>query len=174
MSQKLRDWLIALGYVALVYSTLELARIPLAFLRAHGVLRLSLGFFFALTLFAIIRTLIQRQLTSPWKYMALVAVGFAYFFAARSVKILEEQIHFIEYGLAGVLFLRALRHHIKNVWKLWTGAFILASAAGWLDEILQGLTPHRHYDIRDVRLNAISVGLGLILAYILKPKKTPL
>lgn len=173
MTPKTRDWFVAIAYVILIYATLEVARIPMAFLRAHGWLRISLAIIFSIAAFSVVNLMIRQKINSPWKYAALVAIGIIYFFMMRTVQMPEEQIHFLEYGLVGIFFLRALRHQVQNSWKLWVGAFLLASLAGWIDELLQGISPHRHYDIRDVRLNAISAGLGLLLARIVQPSKSP-
>ena len=168
-----RDWTLAIGYMVLVYATLEIARVPTQFLRAHGWLRNFLALVFSLCGAGLISILIMRHRRSAWRYMALFSIGIVYFFAARTAVTPEEKIHFIEYGLAGIFFLRALRHHIKKFPLLWFSAFILASFAGWVDELLQGFTPHRHYDFHDVLINATSVGLGLLVALILRPSNSP-
>jgi glycopeptide antibiotics resistance protein len=42
-------------------------------------------------------------------------------------------------------------------------ALAISIGAGWIDEIIQGLLPHRYYDIHDVMLNAVSALLGLMI-----------
>lgn len=162
----------ALGYVALIYATLEIARLPLAFLRSHGWLRISLGISFALTSIGIVTLALRQHGFSLWRLAALAGIGGVYYFAARTVQTPEEQIHFFEYGLVGFFFLRAVRHHLKNNVNAYAAAAALACLAGWVDELLQGLLPHRHYDIHDVRLNAISATLGLLIVFILKPSNS--
>lgn len=172
MTDKTRDWLIAFGYVALIYATLEVARLPLAFLRSHGWLRYSLAFSFTLISVGIFAIFIRRHGFSPKRILCLLGIGAAYFFAARTAKTPEEQVHFVEYGLVGILFLRALTHHIQNLHARYLSAWTMGFAAGWIDELLQGLLPHRHYDINDVRLNAISVTLGLFIAFLYTPQNS--
>ncbi len=172
MSGKSRDWLIAIGYVALIYATLEVARLPLSFLRSHGWLRISLGVLFSLSSVGIIVLFIRRHGFSPKRILPLVAIGAAYYFAARTVKTPEEQVHFFEYGLVGVFFLRALSHHVPKISVRYISAWVLGCVAGWIDELLQGLLPHRHYDIHDVQLNAISVALGLLIAFLYAPSNS--
>jgi hypothetical protein len=174
MTAKKRDWVVALCYVALIYGTLEVARMPLAALRAHGFLRLSLGILFLVTLSACIVLIVHHHSISLWRLGCMGLIAALYYFAAGVAQTPEEQIHFFEYGLVGIFFLRALSHHIPNGWKLWAVALLLATAAGWCDEFLQGLTPHRHYDLRDVGLNAISAALGLLTYLISRPSNSPL
>ena len=65
-----------------------------------------------------------------------------------------ERIHFIEYGIMGWLAYRAGGKK----------AFIYVIAVGIIDEIIQGILPNRIYDMRDIWMNIIGGGLGMILA----------
>jgi hypothetical protein len=40
-------------------------------------------------------------------------------------------------------------------------------AAGWIDELIQGLLPTRYYDLRDVAFNAAAGLLALLARYAL-------
>lgn len=173
MSSKTRDWIIALGTVALIYATLEVARFPLAFLRSHGWLRISLGIIFTLSSVGIFTLLIRNHGISLWRFALTLAIGGIYFYSAQTVQTPEEQIHFLEYGLVGIFFSRAAAHHVKNPAGRAAAALTLACLAGWIDELLQGLLPNRHYDIHDVGLNAVSAALGLLITLILRPKNSP-
>lgn len=168
MSAKKRDWLIAFGYVFLIYATLEVARLPLAFLRAHGILRISLGILFSIATSIVVSLIVRQRPLKFWKFFLLLLIGLAYFFSAKHVQTPEEQVHFFEYGLVGFFFLRALMHDLGLSIKSLLLALLLSALAGWGDEILQGLSPHRQYDIRDVALNAVSAALGLALYLICK------
>ncbi|MCG3204498.1 MAG: hypothetical protein KCHDKBKB_01213 [Elusimicrobia bacterium] len=170
MNSKIRDWAIALGYVVLIYATLEVARVPLSFLRSHGWLRISLGILYGIVSLCILTKVVFHHTTSLWRYASLIVIGIVYFLTAKNVQTPEEQIHFFEYGLLGYFFLRALRNHNIKPLSQWLFAFLLASASGWLDEILQGITPNRHYDPKDVLLNIISSGLGLMITRTIQNK----
>lgn len=172
MSKTSRDWAVAIGYVALIYSTLEAARIPLSFLRSHGMLRISIAILAAACVIAVVACVIHRHGISLWRFALLAIVGGAYYRAAQTVKTPEELIHFFEYGLVGVFFLRAVSHHIRNYPVGSLSALALASLAGWIDELLQGLMPNRHYDLHDVSLNAISALLGLVVMFVCRPLKS--
>jgi len=68
--------------------------------------------------------------------------------------------------------LRALRHNIRSPRFLFLCAWLFSSAVGWCDERLQGITPGRHYDPRDIEFNVIAAALGLLLYFICKSNKT--
>ena len=163
MNHKIFNWFYALIYVVFIYSTLTLVPIPMLYLRSHGVLRLTIQILFLLTISLLIFFMFQKKLTAAWRFVLLGGTLGAYIFCASKIKIPEEQVHFFEYGFVGVLFFRAIRQHFEATWKSYVLAFILGSLAGWLDEILQGFTARRHYDVHDIYLNMLSVTLGLIL-----------
>lgn len=173
MTKPTRDWLIAVGYVCFIYATLGLVTAPLAWLRAHDLLRWSLALLFVLTMAAVLVIFRRRQTREWWRYAGAAGIFLVYWIISHWVKIPEEQVHFFEYGLVGILFLRALRHHVARPISLWAGAAAVGSIAGWIDEILQGILPNRHYDPRDIFLNVISIVLGLTLAAFLPSKKIP-
>ena len=114
--------------------------------------------------------MLNRKPLQTYRLLGLFFIAALYWLIAKWVHTPEEQIHFFQYGLVGVFFSRALELHTKSTLKIFIGAFILASLAGWLDEILQGLLPNRHYDIRDIYLNAMSAFLGLLLFRLIPPK----
>jgi hypothetical protein len=60
-----------------------------------------------------------------------------------------------------VLLRAALRWH-WTVPKQYVGAILFAAAAGWLDELLQGLLPDRVYDLRDVGINAVAALMAIV------------
>lgn len=160
-SQISHRWWVAFGYVALIYFTLEIIRIPTQFLRAHNLLRLSLALLYGLCYAATLVYFWRRQ-QERWKYGLVTLIFLIGFAIAKShLKTPEEAIHFFEYGLVGILFSRALEQHRLSPIKIFFLALIIASLCGWVDEILQGLSPTRTYDMNDVVLNAISSFFGL-------------
>lgn len=167
------NWAIALGYVAFIYATLGVVPAPLAYLRSHGILRLTLATLFVLCWSGLLVLLASRS-RQVWRFAALLVLAGAYTTVARRmITTPEEQVHFIQYGLVGVFFARALRPMLQREGRALVGAFVLAVLAGWIDEILQGLLPSRHYDLRDIALNAVSALLGL-LVYRVIPRHRPL
>jgi len=163
MRRMKKDWLLAILYVCFIYATLNFAPAPLQFLRSHNLLRLSLAVVYVFFIVGLLTLMIRRGEKRWWRYVLFLFVISLYPLIAKHTSSPEEQIHFFEYGLVGVLFARALAAGKPYAPKIWLGAFVLGTAAGWLDEILQGMLPTRHYDVRDIWLNAISVALGLLL-----------
>jgi hypothetical protein len=86
----------------------------------------------------------------------------------------EESVHFILFGVLGVLVYRALTHRLKDSSIFLAGA-IICGCIGMIDEFIQWMTPRRVWDLRDVGLNLLSSALvqvaiakGLRPAFILR------
>lgn len=167
-----KAWLLALGYVAFIYATLGVVRIPVTYLRSHGVLRTTLAVFYGLCVLVLILMLSVRHAREVWRYLVFFTIVGLYAAVARRVQVPEEQIHFFEYGLVGVFFARALRIRWGKGVATFLAALALAALAGWVDELLQGRIPNRHYDVRDIALNVVSAGLGLWVYQILPAPRT--
>jgi hypothetical protein len=99
--------------------------------------------------------------------------GFAvlYVLLLSRLRLPEERIHYLEYGLlAGFLYCALLERHNRLFSRPGTrlgsrviralgpilGALCLNALFGWLDEGIQALLPDRHYDLRDVMMNALA------------------
>jgi VanZ family protein len=70
----------------------------------------------------------------------------------------EEAIHFLQYGLLGILTYRALAHRFQDV-SIYFVAVIICSIIGMLDEIIQWLTPSRYWGLHDVWINFVAGSL---------------
>lgn len=162
MTEKRKRWIIAVGYVAFIYATLGVVRTPVSALRSLGLLRISLATLYVTCFFSLLYFLLKNHLLDGKKLAGLLCIAGLYTLVAQWVKTPEEQIHFFQYGLVGVFFLRALELHSVSKVKIFFLALLVASGAGWLDEIIQGFLPSRHYDVRDIFLNGLSAFLGLL------------
>ena len=80
----------------------------------------------------------------------------------------EETVHFLEYGVLGVLLYRALSTHIHDGSVFAAGALI-GILVGIFDEIIQWFVPGRYWDYRDIVLN----GGASILVQIAISRLTP-
>ena len=154
------NWTLVITYLGLIYATLGIVPAPLAYLRAHGFLRYTLASLF-LVCWTGILTLLASRSRQVWRFFAMVLVAGIYAGVARHVSTPEEQLHFVQYGLVGVLFVRAVRPSVRHEGLTYLLAFVLAVLAGWADELIQGHLPNRHYDTHDILLNAVSSMLGL-------------
>ena len=91
---------------------------------------------------------------------ALAAVAFVYAWGAWSLRDNpEEAVHFVQYGVLGVLAFVALSHRVRDP-SLYASAAGVGVSVGILDEVLQWLTPNRYWDLRDIGLNAAGASLA--------------
>lgn len=106
-------------------------------------------------------------------YLWFAVIACAYiFFTFKLWERPEEAVHFLEYGLLGLLLFHALRHHIHDK-SVYLTAFLIGGLVGIFDEVLQWMIPRRIWDIRDIGLNALSCGLCQIAIWKgIRPKFT--
>jgi len=86
----------------------------------------------------------------------------------------EESVHFVLFGVLGVLVYRAQTHRLKDFSIFLAGA-IICGCIGIIDEFIQWMTPRRLWDLKDIWLNLVSSALvqvaiakGLRPAFILQ------
>lgn len=166
-------WLSAAGWLLLIYSTLYIVRAPVEFLRERNLLRASVAAVFLLTAATLLFLLLSRR---PRKSELAVFAIFGVLYAAgfASLARAEERLHLIEYGVLAVLLLAALEARrmrleaqgraVRSGWWIPLQAVLLTSAAGWGDELIQGVLPNRVYELRDVGINVLSAVLAVAAA----------
>jgi VanZ like family len=165
MTNRQIKWSSALAYVGFIYATLNMVRAPISFLRRHNCLRLSLAILYVVCFGICLRLLRLKDPKNHIRAVILTGIFSLYYIAGRSIHLPEEEIHFFEYGLVGILFARAVSEHVQEKWKVFIFTMLLSTAAGWLDEIIQGFMPSRHYDIKDIFLNIASAAMGLAIFF---------
>ncbi len=70
----------------------------------------------------------------------------------------EEAVHFLEYGVLGVLLYRAFENRVPDP-TIYVAVTLTGLLVGTVDEIIQWLVPGRYWDFRDIVLNAGAVAL---------------
>lgn len=106
---------------------------------------------------------LRRRRAPPWAYLALAGAALAYVVAFSSLRAARlERTHLPEYGVAGILAWRALVPLVPGP-AAYVAAAGLGAAIGLGDELLQGVVPGRHWDLRDVGMNALGALLGVIV-----------
>jgi len=101
----------------------------------------------------------RLKIRSLPNYLWLFAVAAFYvYFTLKLWQNPEEAVHFLEYGLLGFFLFRALRFSIKDR-SIYCSAFFIGLLVGIFDEIMQWAMPGRYWDLRDVGLNALAIGL---------------
>ena len=80
-----------------------------------------------------------------------------------------EGLHFIQYGVLGLLAYRALSHRTHDL-GVYLSATLIATIVGIIDEAVQWILPNRVWDIRDILFNLsgslmvqFAIGLGFRL-----------
>lgn len=153
---------LALGALLLgIYSTLYVARIVSNALRDAGWLKRTVAIAFALVAAAVLGGAMRvPALRRPRTLLLFLAAAGAYALVVWPMDSPEEKLHFVEYGLVGVLAFLSMP-------AAWTtarralAALLFTGAAGWLDEGIQAVLPNRYYDLRDVAFNAAAGAMAI-------------
>lgn len=103
--------------------------------------------------------IVRMKICAASNYIWLAACAALYFyFTLKLWRNPEEAVHFLEYGLLGFFLFRAWRLTVPDK-AVYFASFLSGTLIGTFDEIFQWMMPGRYWDIRDVGLNALAVGL---------------
>jgi VanZ family protein len=151
-------------YIILIYSTLPIMRHVLNFVKEHLgrdhlllIVNISLLVPTVLVLIFVVRKGLGKIL---WVSIPLAATAYYVYF----MKIPEERVHFLQYGLLGILVLTTVK---KETWEGLLMALTVTVLVGCGDEFIQWLLPNRVGEIRDVMINAAASVLGVWFGRIL-------
>jgi hypothetical protein len=112
---------------------------------------------------------LKIRAVSQYVWLALIAAFYIYY-TLQLWKSPEEAVHFLEYGLLGFFLFRALSLAFRDK-SIYFAAFFVGSLVGISDETFQWAFPGRYWDLRDVGLNALAVGLFQVALWKgIKPK----
>lgn len=104
----------------------------------------------------------SRSSISSNSWLALVAV--AYLIGTLLLREAPvEALHFVVYGLLGLLAFRALTHHVRDP-SIYLSAVMIAAIIGILDEAIQWITPRRFWGLRDIYIDvagAVLMQIGI-------------
>jgi len=168
-----RAWGVALLYIAFVYSTISvmpavwkvLEEYTQGSIRYLGILAVGLA---AAAIAVGVWKRIQRRRWSPYVALALIVPVYAYLLNQYAV-FPSERLHLVEYGFMGVALFRALRIDF-SARAAYLASFVGTVLIGLGDECIQWVLPQRFFELKDVQLNALSGGLGLlILRFVIQP-----
>ncbi len=173
-----RLWRAAVVCLVLIYSSLYIARPIAESLRERNLLRAAVGLVFLVT--ALLLMGVVRRWKPGWRiYLGLMMAALLYAPVFLFLKLPEERLHYLQYGLFCGLVHAALMERRNNkpipdnagllkrvVLAPWFVALVITLAAGWLDEGIQEVLPNRYYDLRDVAFN-FSAGILYLLAWVL-------
>jgi hypothetical protein len=118
---------------------------------------LVVGAVLALAAAPLVRRLLNVGAAFPWPHLALAALGLASWAAWRLLASSPiGRVHLPEYGLLAILAGWAVGGGIRAA----IGSGIAAAGVGFLDELVQSVTPGRVFDWWDVAINAAAAVLG--------------
>jgi ABC-type uncharacterized transport system permease subunit len=165
----------AAGLVAAIWASAWPAQFALDFLRERNLLRVTIALL-GLAALAGAAVALRRHRAAPREWATLAAVVAVYAVVALLPGVYanaQERIHLVEYGAVALLFRQGLRVAPRSEARAAGLALLLTALAGLGDEVVQAVTPNRHFDWRDVRLNAISGALALAAAMALAAARRP-
>jgi hypothetical protein len=159
--------MVALAYSLVILFTLSMVRSARDWLNAAiGPAAFSLvvsGVFALCGTIGVVWLVRSRLYRSRGRLLVIIGIGVAYAVCISSLDLAVERIHYLQYGVAAILALRALRLSFSI-----TGAYFLAMcfvlALGAVDEAVQWVLPNRVGELRDVWINVTAGVLGLCLA----------
>ena len=159
-------WIVAGIYLLLIYLTL-----PLTPYLVQGMFNF-VGYdgfsYISNAVLVIIAIFIVLQIVKTGLKNGLLALPplLLTFWVASQMEKAVERLHFLEYGILGIIVFWAVGY--PTGYRLFL-AFMGVVAAGGVDEMIQYFLPNRYWDIRDIWFNALGGGLGLWLGVLLKP-----
>jgi hypothetical protein len=161
-SREWLSWLLVATWSLVIFATIPLAR------TIQRAVRETVGeeAFLYVVLVAIVVTFLAtfRHLRglgriSPVRgawLLGVAAVYAGYAFTLRRAPV--EALHFLQYGVLGVLAFRALTHRMRDP-GIYLAAALIGGIVGIIDEAIQWLTPRRVWDLRDIWFNFFAASL---------------
>lgn len=165
--ERCRAWGLALVYIAFVYCTIPLMPSVWGSLAEHteGAVR-----YLGIGVVCVLGLLLGRYAWKGprgrrwWTWAGLAALSLAYaYLLEHFARFPAERLHLVEYGLVSYLLLRALSLDLPAP-RAYIVALLLTALVGAGDEAIQWVLPERVFEMKDVQLNIVSGGLGLLAA----------
>ena len=165
-----RLWAGIWGYILAIYLTLPVMRSILDFLKDNlggDTMGMLLNAALILAAAGLAGAGARRGIESLAQIVLCLAImGWAVY----QLDIPEERVHFLQYGLLGILVFMTRRS--GSWWELGALAgFVVLVGIG--DELIQWWLPNRVGDLRDVAMNAGAGVLGLWIGRSLFPRARP-
>lgn len=168
-------WIIIAIYTGIIYATLSLvskARKVLVEKYGPGVFDYIYWIFAVIGIIFVVycfRKFRGKILLGKLVILAIFCALYAYYLSGMKYPV--EKIHFLEYGLLGVLVFLAIVRHMTH----WVSVIISLNIVFWLgigDEAIQWALPSRVGEIRDSIINLFSGALGIGLLWFLRERST--
>lgn len=161
-------WSLSAVWTIFIYATLGIVRPICEFLRQWGALNFLVSGAIIVTIIAAVwLALLRRPPRQKRVYLFLILILAAYAGLMVYLRIPEERVHLLQYGMLAFLIYRAAKLDVADI-RAYGVSLSLTSLLGWIDECLQHITPGRFFDWKDVLLNAVSAALALALIFVLQ------
>ncbi len=157
------SWLFVVLWSGIIYATIPLARAIQGWVGDNLGSQAFLYFVISVVAVATVIAAIRQMRVQPardrtnifWLILvAAVFIGYAIKLRANA----EEAVHFVEYGVLGILIYRALCHRVRDV-SIYFGVAMVGALVGTIDEMIQWTTPKRFWALGDIWLNLMAVSL---------------
>ncbi len=163
-----QSWLYVVLWTLVIFVTIPLARAIQQYVYQEwnrDIFTYAVLLTVGVSLVAAIIYVRRNRLSSRSSYLWLIAVsGILIFYTIDLGKRSpEEAVHFVQYGVLGMLVYRALTHHLQDA-SIYFAAAIVCGIFGTVDEFIQWLTPRRVWGLKDIWLNffaSVSVLTGI-------------
>jgi len=149
------------GYILFIYASLPFMRDFVIFIyESIGKESLHIGINLLLIIFSILPIAFSlKKKSKPVKSLVWIAVPLlAVLIVIFSMERPEERVHFIEYGVLGLLVILT-RPKVSGLQLGIAVGFVFA--VGIIDELIQWVLPSRVGDLRDVIMNGVAGALGV-------------
>jgi VanZ family protein len=166
--ERVRRWGAVLLYMGFIYATLPVMPRVWGALWGYTQGRVDyVGIMVAIVagLALLVYLILRCRRPAPFLLVPPVAAVYALLLAnlGRSP---AERLHLAEYGLLSLLMFLALRIDMPRR-RAYLWGWSIASAAGALDEGIQWLLPNRVFELKDIGLNIVCSGLGMLVVALL-------
>ncbi|MEP5568807.1 MAG: VanZ family protein [Halioglobus sp.] len=153
-----RLWTFIWVYILSIYLSLPFMRSILGFLK-ESLGRSNFSLLLSLTMLFVGLVILIWGGRRSLKHCALAAIPLIIIgVTSFNLSIPEERVHFLQYGLLGVMVTATARDEsITLVAKL----AVFAILVGVIDEAIQWCLPNRVGDLRDVAFNTVAAILGI-------------
>ena len=159
-------WIIIMIYVLFIYISLPYFPVFVSFLKNYiskDTLNI-LSLLFCISFFLVLSKWIYDKQYKFVHYIFIISPLILLTYMSFSLEVWAERVHFIQYGLLGMLVSRAYKIISFKI-LLASGLFIMS--VGLVDEIIQWFLPNRYGDMRDVVMNSLGGISGLWLGQFL-------
>lgn len=161
ISKRIFWWALVLVYITAIYSTVFLQAEVWRSLDHYGVMMIGWCIkilVYALLAFVLFRLLTHKKVAVLRSILFVAFLAIFYFITHYVADTPRERFHIIEYAVLAILLYNALSQHMGRFSiALYVWGILLCIVVGVVDEVLQGATPNRSAELRDLVTNISAI-----------------